>query len=173
MKPSHHVQNFSCLCSSDQSLFARVLLCQDRRRTAEISPLYRLSQLILLALQAKLARSELESLNGDAYKCKELKQKSRKTRNSFCFKTRVNSFLKVTHKAEEQTFISKPRLTVVCSNLNVPNLENLCIEIRKPNSKPFLIATWYRPPCSSIDLVYFMNHFLNNQIPLVLNISFR
>ena len=33
---------------------------------------------------------------------------------------------------------------VVCSNLNVPNLENLCIEIRKPNSKPFLIATWYR-----------------------------
>ena len=28
---------------------------------------------------------------------------------------------------------------VVCSNLNVPNLENLCIEIRKPNSKPFLI----------------------------------
>ena len=30
---------------------------------------------------------------------------------------------------------------VVCSNLNVPKLENLRIEIRKPNSKPFLIAT--------------------------------
>ena len=43
---------------------------------------------------------------------------------------------------------------VVCSNLNVPNLENLCIEIRKPNSKPFLIATRYRPPCSSIDSAF-------------------
>ena len=41
---------------------------------------------------------------------------------------------------------------VVCSNLNVPNLENLCIEIRKPNLKPFLIATWYRPLCSSVNL---------------------
>ena len=31
----------------------------------------------------------------------------------------------------------------ICSNLNVPNLENLCIEIRdrKPNSNPLLIAT--------------------------------
>ena len=26
------------------------------------------------------------------------------------------------------------------------------IEIRKQNSKPFLVATWYRPPCSPIDL---------------------
>ena len=41
---------------------------------------------------------------------------------------------------------------VICSNLNVPNLENLCIEIRKPCLKPFLIAKWYRPPRSSIDL---------------------
>ena len=30
--------------------------------------------------------------------------------------------------------------------------DHLCIEIRKPNTKPFLIATWYRPPYSSIDL---------------------
>ena len=30
-------------------------------------------------------------------------------------------------------------------------LENLCIEIRKPNSSPFLIATWYRPPDSTVD----------------------
>ena len=35
---------------------------------------------------------------------------------------------------------------------SVPNLEHLCIEIRKPNSRPFLIATWYRPPCSSMNL---------------------
>ena len=49
---------------------------------------------------------------------------------------------------------------VVCSNLNAPNLENLCTEIRKPNSKPFLIATWYRPPCSSIDLFPYYESFL-------------
>ena len=49
---------------------------------------------------------------------------------------------------------------VVCSNLNLPNLENLCTEIRKPNSKPFLIATWYRPPCSSIDLFPYYESFL-------------
>ena len=49
---------------------------------------------------------------------------------------------------------------VVCSNLNVPNLENLCLEIRKHNSKPFLIATWYTPPCSSIDLFLHYESFL-------------
>ena len=49
---------------------------------------------------------------------------------------------------------------VVCSNLNVPNLENLCLEIRKPNSKPFLIATWYTPPCSLIDLFLHYESFL-------------
>ena len=49
---------------------------------------------------------------------------------------------------------------VLCLNLNVPNLENLCIEIRKPNSKPFLIATRYRPPCSSIDLFSYYESFL-------------
>ena len=52
--------------------------------------------------------------------------------------------------------------TCSCSNLNVPNLENLCIKIRKPNSKPFLIATWYRPPCSSLIYFYITNHFLKN-----------
>ena len=30
----------------------------------------------------------------------------------------------------------------VRSDLNVLNLENLCIEIRKPNSRSFLVATW-------------------------------
>jgi hypothetical protein len=30
------------------------------------------------------------------------------------------------------------------SDFNIDHLENLCIEIRKPNSKPFLVATWYR-----------------------------
>lgn len=44
--------------------------------------------------------------------------------------------------------------------MNAPSLENLCIEIRKPNSRPFLIATWYRPPCSSIDLFLHYESFL-------------
>ena len=34
-------------------------------------------------------------------------------------------------------------------NLNINNLENLCLEIGKPNSKPsFAIVAWYRPPNS-------------------------
>ena len=36
------------------------------------------------------------------------------------------------------------------SDLNIPNLENLCIEVNKPRSKPFLIITWYRPPESPV-----------------------
>ena len=31
-------------------------------------------------------------------------------------------------------------------NLNGLNLEWLCIKVKKPKTKPFLIATWYRPP---------------------------
>ena len=32
------------------------------------------------------------------------------------------------------------------TDLSIDQLENLCIEVRKPNSKPFLVTTWYRPP---------------------------
>jgi len=35
------------------------------------------------------------------------------------------------------------------------HLENICIEIRKPRSKPYLIATWYRPPNSSTEISHF------------------
>ena len=38
----------------------------------------------------------------------------------------------------------------VRSDLNAPNLENLCVEI----------ATWYRPPCSSMDLFLYYESFL-------------
>ena len=38
------------------------------------------------------------------------------------------------------------------SDLKLINLENLTIENREPNSKPFLVATWYRPLCSPTDL---------------------
>ena len=37
-------------------------------------------------------------------------------------------------------------------DLQNENLEFLCVEIRKPKTKPFLVSTWYRPPNSSINL---------------------
>ena len=37
-------------------------------------------------------------------------------------------------------------------DLSVLQLENLCIEIQKPRSKPFLVVTWYRPPDSSVEI---------------------
>lgn len=39
-------------------------------------------------------------------------------------------------------------------------LELLCIEVRKPKSKPLLVATWYRPPNSSHDLFQNFEQFL-------------
>lgn len=38
------------------------------------------------------------------------------------------------------------------SDLNIPDLENLCIEINKPRSTPFLVNTWYRPPGSPVSI---------------------
>ena len=38
------------------------------------------------------------------------------------------------------------------TDLNVQNLENLCIEICKHRSKPFIFATWYRPPDSLVEI---------------------
>ena len=40
----------------------------------------------------------------------------------------------------------------VRTDLNIDELENLCIEIRKPNSKPFIVVNWYRPPNSPMVL---------------------
>lgn len=36
---------------------------------------------------------------------------------------------------------------------NELNLEWLCIKVKKPKVKPFLVATWYRPPNSPIHLM--------------------
>ena len=41
---------------------------------------------------------------------------------------------------------------VVRKDLDDQLLEILSIEIRKPNSKPFVVTSWYRPPNSSPDL---------------------
>jgi len=48
--------------------------------------------------------------------------------------------------------------SIKSSELHIPGYEfirrdrNRPIEIRKPNSKPVLVATWYRLPCSPADL---------------------
>ena len=49
-------------------------------------------------------------------------------------------------------YIKSSNSYIVRSDLNIINLENLTIENRAPNSKPFLVATWYRPLCSPTDL---------------------
>ena len=36
-------------------------------------------------------------------------------------------------------------------DLNVDELENLCIEICKPKSEPFIVVNWCRPPNSPIN----------------------
>ncbi|XP_068684907.1 uncharacterized protein [Montipora foliosa] len=40
----------------------------------------------------------------------------------------------------------------VRNDLCMDSLENLCIEIRKPRSKSFIVATWYRPPNSLVGI---------------------
>lgn len=43
-------------------------------------------------------------------------------------------------------FIKRSINYSIRADLNMTDLENLCLEIRKPNSKPFVVITWYRPP---------------------------
>ena len=38
-------------------------------------------------------------------------------------------------------------------DLSVNQLENLCIEVRKPQSKPFVVSTWYRPSDSPTEIL--------------------
>jgi len=46
------------------------------------------------------------------------------------------------------------------SDLNVPALEYVCIEIRETGSRPFLLVTWYSPPI--LQLIF--SHSLNRSI---------
>ena len=40
----------------------------------------------------------------------------------------------------------------VRTDLNIDELESLCIEIRKPYFHPFIVVNWYRPRVSSLGL---------------------
>jgi len=66
------------------------------------------------------------------------------------------------HGGGESFYIKSSNSFIVRSDLNVINLKNLTIEIRKPSSKPFLVTTWYRPPCSPTDLFSSYESFKGN-----------
>ena len=57
-------------------------------------------------------------------------------------------------------FIRKNIPYIIRQDLVPDAIELLCIEVRKPKSKPLLIATWYRPPNSSHDLFHKFENFL-------------
>ena len=40
----------------------------------------------------------------------------------------------------------------VRNDLNIADLENLCIEVRKPQSMSLIVVNWYRPPNSPVRL---------------------
>ena len=42
------------------------------------------------------------------------------------------------------------------------NVEAICLEIQKPNAKPIIISTWYRPPGSKSELLERFDLFLQN-----------
>lgn len=42
------------------------------------------------------------------------------------------------------------------------NVEAICLEIKKPNTKPILTSTWYRPPNSNTELLDRFELFLQN-----------
>lgn len=47
-------------------------------------------------------------------------------------------------------------------NLRELNLEWLCIKVKKPKTKPFLVATWYRPPNSPVSVMDTFECLLEN-----------
>ena len=62
------------------------------------------------------------------------------------------------------SFLGKVRSSVNFiqrNDMSIADLENLCIQIQKPNSKPFLVATWYRPPNSSVDKFDYFETFID------------
>ena len=46
-------------------------------------------------------------------------------------------------------------------DMSIDDIENLCIQIQKPNSKPFLVATWYRPPNSNVEEFKYFETFID------------
>ena len=58
-------------------------------------------------------------------------------------------------------FHEKKSVTFTVRNdLNMETLENLCLKIQKPGSKPFVVIRWYRPPDSSIGIFSSFEHLI-------------
>ena len=49
-------------------------------------------------------------------------------------------------------FLRNPIDFKIRTDLSDDDLEFLCVEIKKPMTKPFLLSTWYRPPSSTVEL---------------------
>ncbi|CAH3043791.1 unnamed protein product [Porites lobata] len=52
-------------------------------------------------------------------------------------------------------FVSISNLASIFSvrnDLNIADLQNVCIEVRKPQSKLLIVVNWYRPPNSPVRL---------------------
>ena len=57
-------------------------------------------------------------------------------------------------------YVKKSINFIVRKDLNMETLENLCLEIQQPRSKPFVVVTWYRPPDSSIGIFTPFEHLI-------------
>ena len=57
-------------------------------------------------------------------------------------------------------YVKKSINFIVRNDLNMETLENLCLEIQQPRSKPFVVVTWYRPPDSSIGIFTPFEHLI-------------
>ena len=57
-------------------------------------------------------------------------------------------------------YVKKSINLTVRDDLNMETLENLCLEIKQPRSKPVVVVTWYRPPDSSIGIFTPFEHLI-------------
>jgi len=57
-------------------------------------------------------------------------------------------------------YVKKSVNFTVRTDLNMETLENLCLEIQQPRSKPFVVVTWYRPPDSPIGIFSSFEHLI-------------
>ena len=55
----------------------------------------------------------------------------------------------------------------VRNDLSLGQLENLCILITKPKARPFLIATWYRPPNSSVAKFNYLENLIQKTLSTI------
>ena len=57
-------------------------------------------------------------------------------------------------------YVRKSINFTVGNDLNMEILENVCLEIQQPRSKPFVVVMWYRPPDSSIGIFTPFEHLI-------------